>query len=183
MANPPYAPLVLVLLGALAAVGYMTGGLAPAAIVLLPGVPAFLAWLRTTYRNPPEPPRLLIPYALLVGTEALHMAEEYATGFPGQFSRLLGIPFPEPLFVTLILTALGVWTLGLAALAVRNPLGYYAAWYVAIGPGLANGVAHLVFPVAAGSLYFPGLATVALPTAASILLIRRMVPSPAAAAA
>lgn len=44
-------------------------------------------------------------------------------------------------------------------------------WFYTVGPGLANAIAHVAFPIIAGRPYFPGLVTVILPTAAGIVVI------------
>ncbi len=68
----------------------------------------------------------------------------------------------------------GIWVLAGFGLIYKNPVANFFVWFVVIGPGVANGIAHFVFPVLAGTLYFPGLITVVFPFVASILLIKKL---------
>src|SRR6266542_2442453 len=57
----------------------------------------------------------------------------------------------------------------------RNPVANYVLWFFLIGPaGLVNSVAHVTLPFLTATLYFPGLITVALPTAFGTALAWRV---------
>ena len=136
------------------------------------GVLAFFAWIFTTFKTPADPDAILPLYLLVVGTELIHMSEEAITDFPGQFGQLFGSEFS--FFAPMVLLFGGVWVIAGAGLIYRNPVANFFVWFVAIGPGIVNGIAHVTFPFLAGTLYFPGLVTVIFPFAASVLLIRRL---------
>ncbi len=133
---------------------------------------AYVAWLFTTYRKPADPRTILPLYLLVVAFELIHMSEESITDFPGAFGRLFGEDFS--VFGPMVLLFGGIWVLAGFGLIYRNPVANFFVWFVAIAPGVANGVAHFVFPVLAGTLYFPGLITVIFPFVASILLIKKL---------
>ncbi len=133
---------------------------------------AYVAWLFTTYKKPADPAAVLPLYLLVVAFELIHMSEESMTDFPGEFGRLFGENFS--VFGPMVLLFGGIWVLAGFGLIHKNPVANFFVWFVAIGPGVANGVAHFIFPVLAGTLYFPGLITVIFPFAASILLIRKL---------
>jgi len=136
------------------------------------GVLAFFAWIFTTFKTPADPGAILPLYLLLVGTELIHMSEEAITDFPGQFGLLFGDSFS--FFAPMVLFFGGVWVIAGFGLIYRNPVANFFVWFVAIGAGIINGIAHVTFPFLAGTLYFPGLVTVIFPFAASVLLIRRL---------
>jgi len=92
----------------------------------------------------------------------------------GRFGSLFGENFS--IFAPMVLLFGGIWVLAGIGLIYKNPVANFIVWFVAIGPGVANGIAHFVFPVLAGTLYFPGLITVIFPFIASILLIYRLPP-------
>lgn len=171
-----YSVAVVALVVVLANVGlYTYVGLAPALIIGGSLVLALFAWLFTTYRQPADPDRVLPLYLLLIVAELLHMAEEYLTSFPEEFSALTGAHMTQDVFVVVFVMG-GVVLALLAAVGVmyRNPLANYVLWFVIVGPGFVNGIAHLLFPLMAGTVYFPGLLTVALPVAIGIVLALRI---------
>ena len=133
---------------------------------------AYFAWLFTTYKKPADPQAVLPLYLLVVAFELIHMSEESMTDFPGKFSSLFGENFS--IFAPMVLLFGGIWVLAGFGLIYKNPVANFFVWFVAIGPGVANGIAHFIFPVLAGTLYFPGLITVIFPFIASILLIKRL---------
>lgn len=148
-------------------------GNAPVIIIGGSAVIAYIIWLLTTYRRPVDASQVLPYYLLAVGAQLVHETEEYLAGFPSQFSMLFHIPvFTDRFFVvTFLLVFSIIWVLAGVGLLYKNPIANFLVWFFAIGPGLVNGVAHFVFPFLAHRLYFPGIITVLLPTAASILVI------------
>jgi uncharacterized membrane protein YhdT len=112
-------------------------------------------------------------YAALVLAQALHAAEEYATGFYIAFPSLLGLaPWPAGFFLALNLTWLAVWTVSAVGLRVGRAVADVPAWFLAIA-AIANGLAHPLLAIRAGG-YFPGLITSPLLAVGGILLWRRL---------
>jgi len=165
--------LVAAIIAIISYTGATTIGNAPVIIVGGSAVIAYVVWLLTTYRRPADPGKILPLYLVAVGAQLVHETEEYLAGFPSQFSTLFHIPaFTEQFFViTFLLVFSVIWVLAGVGLIYKNPMANFLAWFFVIGPGLANGIAHFVFPFLAHHIYFPGLITVLLPTTASILLI------------
>ncbi len=146
----------------------------PVATLIIGGSAALacVAWLLTTYKKPADPDAVLPLYLLVVAFELIHMSEEAMTDFAGEFGRLFGEDFS--IFAPMVLLFGGIWVLAGYGLIHKNPVANFFVWFVAIGPGVVNGIAHFVFPVLAGTFYFPGLVTVIFPFVASILLIKRL---------
>ena len=61
------------------------------------------------------------------------------------------------------------------ATTYRNAFANYLLWFFLVGPGVVNAIAHLSFPFIGHTVYFPGLITVILPTAMSIVVIRALI--------
>ena len=174
MTGKQIAPAIII---ALIVAGLIYFGLTlvgPVATLIIGGSAtlAYVAWFFTTFRKPADPQAILPLYLLVVAFELIHMSEESLTGFAGEFGALFGENFS--IFGPMVLLFGGIWVLAGVGLIYRNPVANFFVWFVAIGPGLANGVAHFIFPILAGTLYFPGLITVIFPFVASILLIRRL---------
>jgi hypothetical protein len=138
---------------------------------------AYGVWLATTYRRPANPDQVLPPFLLLIAAEMTHMGEEYLTDFPGKIRELFGAPVSFDLQTFTLALVIGVNVLALlAAYGLRrgNAAASYMLWFYILGPGLANAVAHVWFPIAAGRPYFPGLVTVILPTVFGLILLARL---------
>lgn len=150
---------------------YSSVGFAPMVIIGGSGVVALVVWLGTTYRHPVQYHRVLPLYLVLIAAELVHMAEEYVTGFPHSVSELTGATMTQGVFVVVFViggTALAL--LSAIGLMYRNPIANYVLWFVIIGPGFVNGIAHVLFPIMAGQYYFPGLATVTIPVVVGVVL-------------
>jgi hypothetical protein len=126
---------------------YRNIGLAPVAIVGGSGVMGMLIWMRTYLRRPVDPRVILPPFLLTVAALQVHMAEEYLTGFGPAMSRLFDISWTEHSFV-LVFTCIGPALYSLTALGLfyRIPLAGFVAWFIFIGPGVAE-LTHFIFPV------------------------------------
>ena len=85
--------------------------------------------------------------ALAVAVQAVHFAEETATGFHQRFPELLGLSAMP----------LAVWAASVPALRSGRTAAFFPAWFLAIA-GMLNGIGHPSFAVASGG-YFPGLVT------------------------
>lgn len=157
------APSLAERLGALAfliiamAAGYRYIGLPPVIIVGGSGTVGFGLWL-VTYRHGPIPAETILPPFLLTicGLEC-HMVEEYLSSFGPAMSRLFDISWTEHSFL-ITFTFVGPILYSLTALGLfyRVRLAGFVAWFIFIGPGMAE-ASHFVFPLLAPAIQ-PSLA-------------------------
>jgi hypothetical protein len=107
----------------------------------------------------------------------IHLTEEYVADFPDDFSALTGSHLSPHAFVLIAVLAGGiVYLFAGFGLIHRHPVANYLLRFFLIGPiGLVNTIAHFGFPILAGTLYFPGLLTVLLPTAFGTALAWRII--------
>jgi len=127
--------------------GYLTIGLPPVVIVGGSGVVALVMWFRTYLRRPLDPKVILPVFLLTVAALEVHMTEEYLTGFGPAMSRLFDISWSERSFL-LIFAFIGPVLYSLTALGLfyRVPLAGFMAWFIFIGPGVAE-FTHFIFPL------------------------------------
>ena len=120
-----------------------------------------------------SPRRVLPALATAVVVQLVHLTEEYYTGFQRALPALFGYAWEDWRFLTFN----GAWLLAFGASAVaiahRRSLGYLGAFFLAVGGGVGNGLAHLALVVRAGG-YFPGAYTAPLSFAAGVLLLARL---------
>lgn len=157
--------------------GYVVLGSAPVVIIGGAMVIAFVIWLLTTYCRPADPERVMSLYLLTIAAQLVHVTEEYLMMFPPQFSELFSLEMvvTSQIFAVAIYgVATTLYLLAGAGLYRRNPAANYLVWFVVIGPGFINSVAHIAFLPISGRWYFPGIVTVALPTVMSVLLAKRL---------
>ena len=175
--KPSVFPIVAVALAILtfSTIMYVRIGLAPVVIIGGSAAVAYFVWLGTTYKRPVNPQAILPLYLAAVASQMIHMVEEYATDFPGEFSKLFHLNlFQRDFFAITFMGIFGaLWLLTALGLRYRNPIANFMLWFFLIGPGLVNSVAHFSFPFFSGHFhYFPGLVTVLLPTIFTVLAIR-----------
>jgi len=130
-----------------ALMGYLKIGLPPVVIVGGSGIVALVMWYKTYLRKPIDP-RIILPLFLLtVAALEIHMTEEYLTGFGPAMSRLFDISWTEKSFL-LIFAFIGPVLYSLTALGLyyRIPFAGFLAWFIFIGPGVAE-FTHFIFPV------------------------------------
>ena len=124
---------------------------------------------------PLDSERVLPAAAIALALQAVHVAEEFATGFHRALPGLLGLVAWSPgFFVAFNLGWIALWSMSLAAVAGgRTPVAAAASlWFLAIA-AVGNAVWHPLLLLATGG-YFPGSAS-ALPLgAAGWLLARRL---------
>jgi hypothetical protein len=127
--------------------GYTTIGLPPVVIVGGSGLVAFAIWQRSYLRRPADPSVILPLFLLTVAALDVHMAEEYLTGFGPAMSRLFDISWTERSFL-LIFAFIGPTLYALTAIGLyyRVPLAGFIAWFIFIGPGVAE-FTHFIFPL------------------------------------
>jgi hypothetical protein len=129
------------------AAGYRAIGLPPVIIVGGSGVVGLVMWHRTYLKRPLAPDVILPPFLLTVAALEVHMCEEYLTRFGPAMSRLFGISWTEQSFL-LVFAFIGPALYALTALGLyyRVPLAGFLAWFIFIGPGLAE-FTHFIFPI------------------------------------
>src|SRR3954451_3185435 len=132
--------------------GYRNIGLPPVIIVGGSGLVSLILWSRTYLRRPLDPGVILPVFLLTVAALEIHMIEEYVTGFGPAMSRLFDISWTERSFL-LVFAFIGPAIYALTALGLfyRVPLAGFVAWFIFIGPGVAE-FTHFIFPLLKPSL-------------------------------
>src|SRR5215211_6466619 len=127
--------------------GYLRIGLPPVIIVGGSGVIALVMWNRYYLKRPPRPDVILPLFLLTVAALEIHMMEEYLTGFGPAMSRLFDISWTERSFL-IVFAFVGPALYALTALGLyfRVPLAGFMAWFIFIGPGVAE-FTHFIFPI------------------------------------
>ncbi len=141
--------------------GYFSIGLPPVIIVGGSALIAFFCWHRTYLRNPVSPSLMLPLFVLTVAALQIHIIEEYQMGFAPAMSRLFGIPWSEKSFLMVFaLVGPTIYTLTSLGLYYRIPIAGFVAWFIFIGPGVAE-FTHFIFPLITPDLfpYNPNLIT------------------------
>lgn len=185
--------------------GYRSIGLASVIIVGGSALAGLICWSLTYLRNPVEPGIILPLFLLTVAGLQVHIVEEYVTGFAPAMSRLFGIPWSERSFL-MVFALIGpvIYTLTSLGLYYKIPISGFVAWFIFIGPGVAE-FTHFIFPLmvpellpydphpltatiestripgmpnfyfrTTGRYYFPGLWTAVLPMVPGCLAIYRL---------
>ena len=163
-----FFPLILVLI--LCYLGANSVGLPVVVIVGGSGLLAWVAWLRYNYSSPAAPEVILVPFLLTCGALMLHIIEEYVMNFPEAMDQLFHIHFNLRTFIeTFALVGPAIYFFTAVGLWYRNSLANFIAWFIFLGPGLAE-FTHAIFPLLAWKAgltthyaYFPGLYTFYLP--------------------
>jgi len=111
--------------------------------------------------------------ALATGVQALHFAEEAATGFHERLGPVFGLTEMQfSYFMAFNLAWLGIWIVSVPGVRSAHTGALFAAWFLAIA-GMFNGIGHPLLAAAAGG-YFPGLVSSPFIAAASIWLWLRL---------
>ena len=126
---------------------YRSIGMPPVVIVGGSGLVGIAFWMWTYLDKPLDPRVILPPFLLTVAALELHMAEEYLTGFGPAISRLFDVSWTERSFL-IIFAFVGPALYALTAIGLfrRIPLAGFMAWFIFIGPGVAE-FTHFVFPL------------------------------------
>jgi len=128
-------------------IGYIKLGWAPVIIVGGAAIIGFFFWY-FTYLKKPNDPKIILPiFILTVAALQIHMVEEYFTGFGPAMSRIFNIPWTEQSFL-MVFMMIGpiIYTLTTLGLYYRFPLAGFVAWFIFIGPGVAE-FTHFIFPL------------------------------------
>jgi hypothetical protein len=122
-------------------------GLPLAIIVGCSALGGFFCWRLTNLRRPIDPPRLVVMFLLTVAALHVHMYEEHTQLFGPAMSRLFAIPFPDDKFLLIFVFVLPtLYYLTAIGLLLRVPLAAFVAWFIFIGPGIAE-LTHFIFPL------------------------------------
>jgi Protein of unknown function with HXXEE motif len=145
----------------------------PAFLSVILAAAAFIAFQRR--ERLPTPATILPIGCVTVAIQAVHVAEEFLTGFQTRIPLLLGMePWSSGFFVSFNLAWIALWSLALAA-AARGRLGLpamTALWFLGLA-AVGNAIWHPALSLVTGG-YFPGTLT-ALPLGVSgFLLVRRL---------
>ncbi|MCX2492244.1 hypothetical protein OQX63_02090 [Pedobacter sp. PF22-3] len=185
--------------------GYLSIGLPPVIIVGGSALVGLFCWYFTYLKKPVEPNIILPLFILTVAGLQIHIVEEYLMGFAPAMSRLFGIPWSEKNFL-MVFALIGpvIYTLTSLGLYYKVPIAGFVAWFIFIGPGVAE-FTHFIFPLIApnllphdphsltasikgtripqmpnfyfrttGQYYFPGMWTAVLPMIPGCLAIYRL---------
>jgi hypothetical protein len=130
-----------------AALGYRYIGLPPLIIVGGSGLIGLLAWSATYLKRPTSPEIILPRFLLTVAALEIHMMEEYLTGFGPAMSRLFNITWTERGFlIVFAFVGPALYALTGIGLFYRIRLAGFLAWFIFIGPGVAE-FTHFIFPL------------------------------------
>jgi hypothetical protein len=140
--------------------GYTKIGLPPVVIVGGSGIAGCILWVRTYLSNPVDPRIILPPFLLTVAALEVHMIEEYSTRFGPAMSRLFDISWSQESFL-LVFTFIGPILYSLTALGLyyRVPISGFLAWFIFIGPGVAE-FSHFIFPLLKPAIHPDDIASV-----------------------
>src|SRR6266581_2303678 len=127
--------------------GYRRIGVPPVVIVGGSSLVALVLWIKTYLRRPLDPAIILPGFLLTVAALEVHMIEEYLTGFGPAMSRLFDISWTERSFL-MVFAFVGPTLYALTALGLyrRVPVAGFLAWFIFIGPGVAE-FTHFIFPL------------------------------------
>jgi hypothetical protein len=178
-------------------------GLPPTIIVACSALIGFFCWRATNLRHPITPIKTAVIFLLTTAALHVHMYEEHRSLFGPAMSRLFAIGFPDSRFQTVFVYLLPVvYYLAAIGLLLRIPMAAFVAWFIFIGPGVAE-LTHFIFPLISpaiepanpapisamvhgvlvehmenhfyrvtGRYYFPGMYTAVLPMIPGIYGIR-----------
>jgi hypothetical protein len=133
--------------------GYTTIGPPPVVIVGGAGLVAFVIWRASYLRRPTHPAVILPLFLLTVAALDVHLMEEYLTGFGPAMSRLFDISWTERSFLLIFaFTGPSLYALTAVGLYYRVPIAGFLAWFIFIGPGVAE-FTHFIFPLLTPALH------------------------------
>ena len=150
----------------LATMGRAVLGLVAALLV------SYVLWVRAP--TDLELRRAVPTYAITVAALLLHSCEELAFGFYRLFPPVVGAPpWSSGVFLAFNLSWLVIFALAGWGLVRQWQPALLVAFFLALGAGLLNGLAHLTLAASRGA-YFPGAYTAPLVVAAGGYLAHRL---------
>jgi hypothetical protein len=122
-------------------------GLQLAVIVGGSAIIGFFCWRMTNLRRAINPVKTAIVFLLTTAALHVHMYEEYVFLFGPAMSRLFNMSLSDPRFLQIfVFTLPTVYYLTAIGLLLRIPLAAFVAWFIFIGPGIAE-FTHFIFPL------------------------------------
>ena len=122
-------------------------GVPPTVIVGASALVGFFCWRATNLRRAVTPLATTVLFLLTTAALHVHMYEEHSALFGPAMSRLFGMAFPDERFMQIFVFALPVlYYLTAIGLLLRVPLAGFVAWFIFIGPGIAE-FTHFIFPL------------------------------------
>jgi uncharacterized YccA/Bax inhibitor family protein len=165
MPKTAHLVLALVVIAAFITTGYVFGGFIPAMVFTVASVGGFVLWLRTTWKTPVDPYKLIIPYLLTVIFFIGHVYEEYLTDFEVAMTDITGFHIAEQSLLTIAaFVAPIMWLTGAILLLKRLPIGYYFLSFFFVAMMIAE-LSHFIFPFLEDGTfhYVSGMYTAAIP--------------------
>jgi hypothetical protein len=127
-------------------------GVPPTIIVGGSAIIGFFCWRMTNLRRAIDPVKTTVVFLLTTAALHIHMFEEHDCLFGPAMSRLFNIAFPDARFLQIFVFILPtVYYLTAIGLLLRIPLAAFVAWFIFIGPGIAE-FTHFIFPLIAPAL-------------------------------
>jgi len=127
-------------------------GVPPTIIVGGSALVGFFCWRATNLRRAVTPPATTVLFLLTTAALHVHMYEEHSALFGPAMSRLFGIAFPDERFMQIFVFALPtLYYVTAIGLLLRVPLAGFVAWFIFIGPGIAE-FTHFIFPLVTPAL-------------------------------
>ena len=118
----------------------------PTIIVGGSAIIGFFCWRMTNLRHPINPIKTTIVFLLTTTALHIHMFEEHSRLFGPAMSRLFNIAFPDARFLQIFVFILpAIYYLTAIGLLLRIPIAAFVAWFIFIGPGIAE-LTHFIFP-------------------------------------
>src|SRR5262245_47884944 len=153
--------IALGLIGLFVAALKINVGLPPTIIVGGSAMVGFFCWRITNLRHAVDPLKTTILFLLTTAALHVHIYEEHTCLFGPAMSRLFAIAFPDPRFVQIFVFVLPtIYYLTAIGLLLRVPLAAFVAWFIFIGPGIAE-FTHFIFPLIPPALEPGNPATIA----------------------
>ena len=122
-------------------------GVPPTIIVGGAAIIGFFCWRITNLRRAINPVKTTIIFLLTTAALHVHMFEEHDCLFGPAMSRLFDISVPDARFLQVFVFILPtVYYLTAIGLLLRIPLAAFVAWFIFIGPGIAE-FTHFIFPL------------------------------------
>lgn len=122
-------------------------GIPPTVIVGGSAVIGFFCWRITNLRRAINPIKTTVVFLLTAAALHVHMFEEHNCLFGPAMSRLFDIAFPDARFLQIFVFILPtIYYLTAIGLLLRIPLAAFVAWFIFIGPGIAE-FTHFIFPL------------------------------------
>jgi hypothetical protein len=140
-------------------------------------------WMLTTYRRPPDPRKIIVPYLLTVVLFMIHVYEEFRTHIESVMTRLTGLHVTQQDFLTIAaFVAPVIWLTGALMLLKRWQFGYFLTSVFLFGMMFGE-PSHFIFPfILDGRFhYVSGMLTAVLPAASgwfTFLIIRKEMKKP-----